>query len=77
MFYLLLCDRCGRKKPIPGDRRGSGDPGIPYEQVEKAIEKKAGKCRCGGKFKLDAKPRCPKCRSTKFEVDDRTLIMYD
>jgi hypothetical protein len=39
-------------------------------QYNRAVEKKAGKCQCGGRFKFDAPPRCPGCLSHEFtEID--------
>jgi hypothetical protein len=26
-------------------------------------------CECGGRFRIDAPPRCPKCRSARFKDD--------
>ena len=37
----------------------------------------AGKCRCGGKFSLDAPPRCPKCHSTRIENNNNSVTLYD
>jgi hypothetical protein len=41
-----------------------------------AVEKLAGSCQCGGFFKFNTKPRCPKCRSTKLSKGEITLF-YD
>ena len=43
------------------------------------VEKLAGNCSCGGNFKFNAKPRCPKCRSTKIynNTPDDEIILYD
>ena len=37
------------------------------KEYQKAVEAKAGHCRCRGKYTFDAEPRCPKCRSLDFE----------
>ena len=29
----------------------------------------AGGCACGGHFKIDASPRCPRCRSADLLLD--------
>jgi Zn finger protein HypA/HybF involved in hydrogenase expression len=76
-FHLLRCNKCGRTKAMDAARREETNPKVSFEQSQKAIEKKAGKCRCGGKFTFDAKPRCPKCRSTRYEVDEDSIMMYD
>jgi hypothetical protein len=53
-------------------------PGKPLSEKSYhiAVEKMAGKCRCGGAFKFNAKPRCPKCRSIKLIQGEITLF-YD
>ena len=33
------------------------------------IEKYAGKCTCGGSFKVNAPPRCPQCKSSDLMLD--------
>lgn len=36
------------------------------------------RCDCGGRFSLDARPRCPNCGSAEFDRDLNGLsIMYD
>ena len=54
-----------------------GEP-ISEEEYYLEVEKMVGPCNCGGDFKFDAPPRCPKCKSTEFE-DDSSLggVMYD
>jgi len=49
---------------------------ISEEDYYKGINAIAGKCRCRGKYTLDAPPRCPKCHSTRIE-EGETTIMYD
>ncbi len=35
-------------------------------------------CKCGGNFRFKAPPRCPNCKSTKFDLDPNSgMIMYD
>ncbi len=50
----------------------------PISEVEyhKGVEAIAGRCRCRGNYKLDAPPRCPKCRSAVIE-EGEIFIMYD
>lgn len=53
-------------------------PVVSEKEFHAAVEKTAGTCGCGGQFKLNAKPRCPKCRSTKFREDpDGDSSFYD
>ena len=49
---------------------------ISEDEYQKGIEAVAGKCRCDGKYTLDAPPRCPKCRSTRLE-EGEPILMYD
>lgn len=49
---------------------------ISEDEYNKGIDALAGKCRCGGKYKLDAPPRCPKCHSTNLE-EGEVSICYD
>ena len=49
---------------------------LPEGDYRKAVEKLAGKCKCGGNFSFNAKPRCPKCKSLDIE-EGPTLIHYD
>ncbi len=52
--------------------------GKPLSQADydRAVEKIAGHCQCGGSFKFDARPRCPNCRSADIIKGDIT-VMYD
>lgn len=49
---------------------------ISEDEYHIGINAMAGKCRCGGKYTLDAPPRCPKCRSTRVE-EGEAILMYD
>lgn len=49
---------------------------ISEDEYHKEIETLAGECECGGKYTLDAPPRCPQCRSAQLEEGGPT-IMYD
>lgn len=54
-------------------------PGEPLseEEYHLEVEKIAGKCKCGGHYKFDAPPRCPKCRSEDITKESRPHIFYD
>ena len=55
-------------------------PGTPLSEDEyhAEVERMAGQCHCGGEFKFDASPRCPKCKSAAFSEDpDGEYVMYD
>ncbi|MFH1551031.1 MAG: hypothetical protein ABIH04_10790 [Planctomycetota bacterium] len=45
------------------------------EEYEKAVEKIAGRCRCGGRFRFDVPHRCPKCGSG--DVEFISVAHYD
>jgi hypothetical protein len=48
------------------------------EEYHQEVENIAGKCKCGGRYKFNAPPRCPKCKSTNIVHDpDGELIWYD
>ncbi|NPV50676.1 MAG: hypothetical protein HPY60_05705 [Candidatus Methanofastidiosum sp.] len=48
------------------------------EQYHREIEKYAGNCECGGKYKFNAPTRCPKCGAAESEPAlDEGIIMYD
>ncbi len=53
----------------------SGPP-ISEDEYHEGVELVAGRCRCRGKYRLDAPPRCPKCRSMKISERGIT-VMYD
>ncbi len=59
-FELLRCDRCGETKT----------------QERHELGGRPGKCSCGGKFLVDAPPRCPKCKPTDIE-EGEVDILYD
>ena len=63
---LFHCDRCG--KEAWWDR---------LKLIDVDATPDPYKCKCGGTFSLGADPRCPKCRSTDFEIDRVSEILYD
>ena len=55
-------------------------PGEPMseEEYRKEVERIAGVCGCGGGFKFNVSPRCPKCKSDSFYEDrEFGVILYD
>ncbi len=52
-----------------------GEP-IGQEEYHTAIEKKFRTCKCGGRYRFDAPPRCPTCRSPDITKGEVTLY-YD
>ena len=58
-FDLLHCERCG--KELVRERHQAMSDGI-----DDALER--DRCGCGGSFSAEAPPRCPTCRSERFEV---------
>lgn len=65
------------------DRRIQAEyPGEPLTEAEyhTAVEATLKPCQCGGRFRYDAPPRCPTCRSTSEAWDgDRRIssVYYD
>lgn len=53
-----------------------GDP-ISEEEYHKIIEEMLGQCKCGGRYKIKAGPRCPKCGSDDYEDTGGIICMYD
>lgn len=49
---------------------------ISEEEYEAGVDKFSGTCRCGGSYKLDTPPRCPKCKSSNLE-EEKPDIFYD
>lgn len=52
-----------------------GEP-LAEEDYHREVERLAGACECGGSFRFDAPPRCPACRSTRYEPAGG-MILYD
>jgi hypothetical protein len=53
-------------------------PALSEPEYHAAIERSLKRHRCGGRFRFDAPPRCPKCRSTELEPDpDGPMILHD
>ena len=75
-FFLLYCDLCGRGREIGREHL---DPKMLNVDWKKAAEAVAGRCPCGGYYRADASPRCPKCRSDEYSEDPSgsDMIMYD
>jgi len=55
--------------------RCSDDP-VSEAEYYAYIEKTAGQCPCGGSFKLDVSPRCPRCKSANYDLAWPT-VFYD
>ena len=53
-------------------------PAQSESEYHAAIESSLNRHNCGGRFRFDAPPRCPKCRSTELEPDPEGEIeRYD
>ncbi len=74
-FEQLRCEACGRATAVLINGDHVVDPSSEAGWARR-MESKAGKCKCGGQFKLDAKPRCPKCRSLELDMKE-TGMLYD
>lgn len=56
-------------------RNYPGEP-LPEGDYESKVEEFAGKCGCGGEYKFNAPPRCPKCKSSDLKMG-KVLLCYD
>jgi predicted Zn-ribbon and HTH transcriptional regulator len=65
-FTRLGCDRCDATKTLLYSDLEKHK--VDFDD-DKALEAFAGKCLCGGSFRVDAPPRCPKCKSTELEIE--------
>jgi hypothetical protein len=76
-FHLLHCEECGQEKSVDEEEMGSAF--ATDEAVQDAwIEQHVPPCPCGGRFTMEASPRCPGCRSDDWEVDLKGPgTMYD
>ena len=87
--YGAICQECQTKFDV---NEGSGMTAMPFhcESCGKEwwwkfgpdgpfeMEADPPACECAGVFKVDAPPRCPKCRSTSFVRDpDEIEFLYD
>ena len=61
--YLLHCDRCGGEQWV-----SPTDLDLNWPDTTD-VEGYAGRCSCGGSFKIDAPPRCPHCGSADLLLD--------
>jgi hypothetical protein len=81
----LHCDRCGKSKFITFDEmdklfgqehdlgRADDDP-----EYQAKLEQLIKRCRCKGRFRFEAPPRCPRCRGTSFSrAPNSRDILYD
>jgi len=69
-FRILHCNKCGIEKTIFVTEVGES-----FSKDYHKFEKIAGICECGGKFKIQAPPRCPKCSSIEFELSGKNNII--
>jgi hypothetical protein len=64
------------EKPDTIARESPPGPPITRDEYYAGVELAAGHRRCRGTYRLDAPPRCPKCRSTNIS-EGGTTVMYD
>jgi predicted Zn-ribbon and HTH transcriptional regulator len=65
-----------RMQPDEQVRKNASAEPISKDDYRHCIEAVAGNCRCGGKYTLDAPPRCPKCRSKRID-EGEIILIYD
>ena len=88
IVHLLRCDACGKGKWIPF--REIGKPHFHYiegldrpclpsarEEYYAKVEEIGGDCECGGIYKFNALPRCPKCSSLDIKDTGKIVAYYD
>ena len=79
----LRCDLCGESKLVdaPDSRLYPREKRLAFssdKERDEYLEKKAGKCICGGQFKYGAPARCPECGATDItELEDEEGIWSD
>ena len=75
--HLVRCNQCGEEKHVCFAEVPDWEKADPYsEQFEAAVELASGVCPCGGTYRMDAPPRCPKCRSRKVKQGEDAFY-YD
>jgi hypothetical protein len=48
------------------------------DEYHSIVERFAGPCGCGGSYRFDAPPRCPRCKSSDLREDEHGIIAnYD
>lgn len=53
-------------------------PPLSEKEYESEVERIAARCTCGGQYRFDAPPRCPKCRSAGLTQNPGgQFILYD
>lgn len=76
-FHMLHCEQCGREHAVDEQQMGTtfraDGPALDAWIVTNIMP-----CLCGGRFTLDAKARCPRCKSDDWdESNAEPDIEYD
>jgi hypothetical protein len=61
-------------------KRTFAGPALNVDQYHSAVEDSLEPCPCGGRYRYDARPRCPSCRSTaeSWDPDPKAgRVLYD
>ena len=75
MPYAMVRDEMDRRI----QQEYPGDP-LSRDEYHAAAEATLDPCACGGRYRYDAPPRCPTCRSTRemWDQDDTGgFVIYD
>lgn len=56
------CDTCSRTALLDWYTRPQGVTFEPFTRIDKAVEFRLKPCSSGGRFTVDAQPRCPTCQ---------------
>jgi len=85
--HVAHCEDCGQEKLLAPDELPvelSGYHSFDYKWESELTEKEpklttaaTGLCSCGGNYSLQARPRCPKCRSDDINQDNSRIILID
>ncbi|MHC9510556.1 FmdB family zinc ribbon protein [Kangiella sp. M94] len=85
--HVAHCEDCGKEKLLAPDELLMelwGYHSFDYEwdpelsdNEPKLTTAVTGKCACGGNYSLNARPRCPKCRSDDINQDNSRIILID
>ncbi len=76
--YVLHCDKCGQAKSILIEDLSEDWQSMDLVHYYLELERVAGLCICGGSYKVEAPPRCPKCFSSNWAFPEfKCIALWD